>query len=58
MDKTEKIKNLEVEILKHKNLYYQGKPEISDYEFDKLEEELKNLDPKNPVLSLIIMFSN
>ncbi|MBG60145.1 MAG: hypothetical protein CMJ16_06785 [Peredibacter sp.] len=53
MDKTEKIKNLEVEILKHKNLYYQGKPEISDYEFDKLEEELKNLDPKNPVLSFI-----
>ena len=53
MDKTEKIKSLEVEILKHKNLYYQGKPEISDYEFDKLEEELKNLDPKNPVLSFI-----
>ena len=53
MNKTEKIKNLEVEILKHKNLYYQGKPEISDYEFDKLEEELKNLDPKNPVLSFI-----
>ncbi|MBJ01005.1 MAG: hypothetical protein CME67_07210 [Halobacteriovoraceae bacterium] len=53
MDKTEKIKSLEVEILKHKNLYYQGKPEISDYEFDKLEEELKNLDPKSPVLSFI-----
>lgn len=53
MSKAEKVKSLELEILKHKNLYYQGKPEISDYEFDKLEEELKDLDPNNPVLSFI-----
>ena len=40
-------------ILKHKTLYYQGHPEISDIEFDKLEDELKLLDPHNSVLSLV-----
>jgi DNA ligase (NAD+) len=47
------IKNLELEIIKHKDLYYQGKPEISDEEYDKLESSLKELDPDNSVLSIV-----
>lgn len=47
------IKDLEDKILKHKNLYYQGKPEISDFEYDSLEEKLKSLDPENAVLQLV-----
>jgi len=53
MPKLEEIKSLETEIIKHKNLYYQGKPEISDYEFDKIEEKLRKLDPNNPVLEMV-----
>lgn len=49
----EKIKKLESEIIKNKNLYYQGKPIISDFEYDKLEEELRKLDPENEVLNLV-----
>ena len=41
------------EILKHKNLYYAGKPIISDFEFDELEEKLRKLDPEHPVLELV-----
>ena len=48
-----RIDKLAALILKHKTLYYQGHPEISDLEFDKLEEELKLLDPHNSVLSLV-----
>ena len=48
---TKKIRQLEESILRHKTLYYQGVPTISDEEFDALEESLKILDPKNPVLS-------
>jgi DNA ligase (NAD+) len=40
-------------ILKHKALYYQGRPEISDSEFDKLEEELTKLDPENYALKVV-----
>lgn len=48
-----RITTLEKEIIKHKALYYQGRPEISDAEFDKLEIELKNLDPNNPTLNVV-----
>ncbi len=48
-----KIESLEKEIIKHKSLYYQGKPEISDVEYDKLEEELRSLDPENEILSIV-----
>jgi DNA ligase (NAD+) len=48
-----RIQELEALILKHKALYYQGRPEISDHQFDKLEEELKHLDPQNAALALI-----
>jgi DNA ligase (NAD+) len=47
------VKKLEEQILKHKALYYQGRPEISDSEYDKLEEQLKSIDPENPILHLV-----
>ena len=48
-----RIQNLENQIIKHKALYYQGRPEITDAEYDKLEAELKKLDPKNPTLLIV-----
>ncbi|MGZ3790565.1 MAG: hypothetical protein ACXVLQ_18760, partial [Bacteriovorax sp.] len=48
-----RIQELEALIIKHKALYYQGRPEISDFEYDHLEEELKKLDPKNPTLQIV-----
>lgn len=48
-----RIQKLEAEIIKHKALYYQGRPEISDADYDKLEDELKKLDPNNPTLQIV-----
>ncbi len=48
-----KIKELEKLILHHKAQYYQGRPEISDAEYDELEQRLSRLDPDNKVLSLV-----
>ncbi len=48
-----RIQKLEAELIKHKALYYQGRPEISDSEYDKLEDELRKLDPKNPTLNIV-----
>jgi DNA ligase (NAD+) len=51
--KINRVRELEKLILHHKELYYRGKAEISDESYDKLEIELKKLDPENPVLSLV-----
>lgn len=51
--KTQRIQELEKLILHHKERYYLGSAEISDEKYDKLETELKKLDPKNPVLDLV-----
>lgn len=51
--KSNRIQELEKLILHHKERYYTGRPEISDEKYDKLEEELKKLDPENPVLKLV-----
>lgn len=51
--KTARIQELEKLILHHKELYYTGHAEISDERYDKLESELKSLDPENPVLQLV-----
>jgi DNA ligase (NAD+) len=40
-------------LLKHKRLYYGGKPQISDAEYDKLEEELRRVSPTHPVLQMV-----
>lgn len=46
-------KELEDQIVYHKALYYQGRPEISDIEYDALEEKLRSIDPHNPVLNMV-----
>lgn len=48
-----RIHQLENLVIKHKALYYKGSPEISDVEYDKIENELKDLDPENPVLNIV-----
>lgn len=37
----------------HRDLYYNGDPEITDEEFDAYVDELRAIDPKHPVLSEI-----
>lgn len=49
----ERIRLLSNEILKHKRLYYEGRHEIEDEEYDRLEDELRKLDPDNPVLKMV-----
>ncbi|MBT5093996.1 MAG: NAD-dependent DNA ligase LigA, partial [Halobacteriovoraceae bacterium] len=48
-----RIEELEELIRHHKALYYQGRPEIPDHQYDQLEEELKKLSPKHPVLEIV-----
>lgn len=50
---SKRIRELEELITRNKALYYQGKAEISDEAYDKLEAELARLDKDNPVLSMI-----
>jgi DNA ligase (NAD+) len=47
------IQYLENEIQRHKSLYYEGKPEIPDSEYDELEEKLRILAPNSPVLAKV-----
>lgn len=47
------VKTLEVAIRYHKDRYYNGVPEIDDAEYDRLENELRAIDPSNPVLSKV-----
>jgi DNA ligase (NAD+) len=47
MDRIQELAEL---IRYHSELYYSGKPELSDAEFDALIEEMKQLDPQNVVL--------
>lgn len=46
-----KIKELEEAVRYHRNLYYNQTPEISDAKYDALEDELRALDPENPVFT-------
>jgi DNA ligase (NAD+) len=41
------------EIMRHKKLYYAGHPEIADVDYDKLEDELRQLAPNHPVLTVV-----
>ena len=47
------IDELAEKIKKYQKSYYQGEGEISDAEFDALWDELKRLDPENPVLKAV-----
>ena len=51
--KSNRIQELEKLILHHKELYYRGKAELTDESYDKLEDDLKKIDPSNPILKLI-----
>jgi DNA ligase (NAD+) len=44
------IKTLETAIRYHKDCYYNNQPEITDAEYDQLEEELRQIDPDNEIL--------
>lgn len=48
-----KIADLEKDIIRYSNSYYEGRQEISDSEFDAMVDELRSLDPKSKVLSLV-----
>lgn len=50
---SERVGFLASEILRHKELYYAGKPEVSDAVYDALEDELKTLAPDHPVLNIV-----
>ena len=50
---TKLISNLADQILHHKQLYYSGKPEISDAEYDQLEDKLRKLSPHHPALEFV-----
>jgi DNA ligase (NAD+) len=52
-DKQERIRALTRLIVSYQKSYYNGEAEISDAEFDLLWDELKSLDPKNPVLAKV-----
>jgi len=53
MDKEKRIRELENLVKHHQYLYYNDQPEISDEEFDKLWDELRSLDPKNPLFQKV-----
>jgi DNA ligase (NAD+) len=50
-DRAQRIRRLEEEVARHRRLYYNGEPEISDAEFDALEDELRDLAPESPALA-------
>ena len=50
---TARIDELASLIKKYQDSYYNGEAEISDAEFDSLWDELKSLDPNNPVLQRV-----
>ncbi len=47
------IQQLAQEVLRHKELYYSGRAEISDEAYDKIEEELRSLDEENYALRVV-----
>ena len=48
-----RIDELAALIKKYQDSYYNGEAEIEDAEFDKLWDELKALDPNNPILKKV-----
>lgn len=53
MEETSRISELVTLIKRYQSSYYNGEAEISDSDFDALWDELKALDPKNPILQKV-----
>jgi DNA ligase (NAD+) len=52
-DASRRVRELAAEILRHERLYYaEGRPEITDAEFDRLVAELAALEKAHPDLAL------
>jgi len=52
-DNTQRIATLRAELARHDELYYrQARPELSDYDYDRLKRELADLEAAQPELSL------
>ncbi len=45
------VERLAAEVRRHRDLYYNGTPELSDAEFDAIEDRLRALAPDHPVLA-------
>lgn len=52
-DREDRILELSRLIKKYQDSYYNGEAGISDAEFDKLWDELKELDPENPIFQKV-----
>ncbi|RRJ97042.1 NAD-dependent DNA ligase LigA, partial [Opitutaceae bacterium TAV4] len=49
----QRIASLRAELARHDELYYRAaRPEISDYDYDRLKRELANLESQHPQLDL------
>ncbi|RZA24414.1 MAG: DNA ligase (NAD(+)) LigA [Proteobacteria bacterium] len=48
-----RVSELAHEVLKQKQFYYAGKPQISDAKYDAMESELRKLSPSHPVLAYV-----
>ncbi len=48
-----RVKELEELIIYHKQKYYKGDAEVSDLEYDSIEDELKSLSPDSYALKLV-----
>lgn len=46
------------QIQKHRSLYAQGKPIISNEEYDNLEQQLKSINPNHPIFNQISIHSD
>ncbi|MCR5724722.1 MAG: NAD-dependent DNA ligase LigA [Treponema sp.] len=53
VDESARISELVSLIKRYQSSYYNGEAEISDAEFDALWDELKGLDPQNPLLQKV-----
>ena len=53
LDKAKRIGELSKLVKKYQDSYYNGEAEISDFEFDKLWDELRSLDPENALFKKV-----
>jgi len=48
MNPKDEIDKLRADLERHNRLYYEGRPEISDYDFDQMMRRLQELEAKHP----------